>query len=145
MTKPTRFYRNHEGYFDPTAGKALSTYMKDYKEKQRQRYADKHRKKVYVASPYAGDIEGNKKRAIAYCRAVSSAGYMPIASHLLYPQILDDSDLAQRELGLLYGLALLALCDEIWVFGEVSPGMAQEIEEAKRLNIRIRYQKGMSV
>jgi hypothetical protein len=70
---------------------------------------------------------------------VIDKGYMPIASHLLYPQILNDNDPEERELGLLFGLALLRECDEVWVFGEVSPGVAQEIEEAKRLNKQLRY------
>ena len=69
---------------------------------------------------------------------------MPVASHLLYPQILNDSNPRERELGLMFGLALLAICDEIWVFtegGEISSGMAKEIEEAKRLGIPVRKQE----
>lgn len=64
---------------------------------------------------------------------------MPIASHLLYPQILNDNNPAERELGLSFGLALLQMCDEVWVFGKVSKGMTSEIEEAKRLKKQIRY------
>ncbi|MCD8175690.1 MAG: hypothetical protein LUD41_07255 [Phascolarctobacterium sp.] len=43
---------------------------------------------------------------------------------------------------LLFGLALLAVCDELWCFtvnGEVSAGMENEVAEAKRLRIPIRY------
>ncbi len=96
-------------------------------------------KKVYVVSRYAGDVQANTKAAVTYCRRVIDEGYMPIASHLLYPQILDDNDLVQRGLGLTFGLELLKLCDEVWVFGSVSLGMAMEIEEAKRLNKKIVY------
>ena len=42
---------------------------------------------------------------------------------------------------MLFGLALLRMCDEVWVFGDVSPGVAQEIEEAKRLKKQVRYFK----
>lgn len=132
-------YKNSEGYADPTAGTAMSHIMKEYRQKQKQRYADKNRKKIYVASKYAGDVETNAAAAIGYCRLVIDKGYMPIASHLLYPQILNDNDPKERELGLLFGLALLRTCDEVWVFGSVSPGVAQEIEEAKRLHKRLRY------
>ena len=45
----------------------------------------------------------------------------------------------RNSLGLLFGLALLRMCDEVWVFGAISPGVAQEIEEAKRLKKQIRY------
>lgn len=132
-------YRNSEGYADPTAGAAMRQMMKEYRQRQKQHYADKNRRKVYVASRYAGDVDTNVKAAIRYCRLVIDRGYMPIASHLLYPQILRDDDPVERELGMLFGLALLRDCDEVWVFGEVSPGVAREIEEAKRLQKRIRF------
>lgn len=132
-------YRNSEGYADPTAGAAMRQMMKEYRQRQKQHYADKNRRKVYVASRYAGDVEANVKAAIRYCRMVIDRGYMPIASHLLYPQILRDDDPVERELGILFGLALLRDCDEVWVFGEVSPGVAREVKEAKRLQKRIRF------
>lgn len=132
-------YKNSEGYADPTAGSAMSRIMKEYRQKQKKRYADKNRRKIYVASRYAGDVDANVAAAVTYCRHVIDEGYMPVASHLLYPQILNDNDSEERDLGLLFGLALLQMCDEVWVFGEVSPGVAQEIKEAKRLKKQIRY------
>ena len=132
-------YRNSEGYADPTAETAMRQMIKEYRQQQKQHYADKNRRKVYVASRYAGNVEANVKAATRYCRLVIDRGYMPVASHLLYPQILHDDDPAERELGMLFGLALLRDCDEVWVFGEVSPGVACEIEEAKRLQKRIRF------
>lgn len=137
-------HRNSEGYPDPTAGEAMSQVMKEYRERQRRRFAAKHRKKVYVASKYAGDIVANVAAAVDYCRRVIAEGHMPVASHLLYPQMLDDAVPEKRELGLMFGLALLALCDEVWVFGDVSSGMAQEIEEAERLHKPVRYIEGVS-
>lgn len=134
-------YRNSEGYADPTAGAAMSLVMKEYKQKQKKLYAEKNRRKVYVASPYAGDVATNTKNAVEYCRAVIDAGYMPLASHLLYPQILDDGKPAERELGLMFALAMLRMCDEVWVFGPVSKGMAQEIEEARRLKKKLVYKE----
>lgn len=132
-------YKNNEGYADPTAGLAMSRIMKEYQKQQKKRYADKNRRKVYVASKYAGDVGANVKAAIGYCRVVINKGYMPVASHLLYPQILNDNDPEERELGLLFGLSLLRDCDEVWVFGEVSPGVSREIEEARRLNKHIEF------
>ena len=132
-------YKNSEGYADPTAGLALSHMMKEYRQGQKRRYADKNRKKVYVASRYAGNVDVNVAAAIEYCRKVIRDGYMPIASHLLYPQILNDNNPTERELGLSFGLALLQMCDEVWVFGKVTKGMDGEIEEAKKLKKQIRY------
>lgn len=138
-------YKNSEGYADPTAGAAMSRVMKEYREQQKQRYADKNRRKIYVASRYSGDVDANVAAAIRYCRHVIDAGHMPIASHLLYPRILNDDNPNERELGLLFGLSLLRLCDEAWVFGAVSPGVAREIEEAERLKKRLRYFKEADV
>lgn len=134
-------YRNSEGYADPTAGAAMSQIMKEYKQKQKKLYAEKNRRKVYVASPFVGDTEANIRKAIEYCQTVIDAGYMPLASHLLYPQMLNDKIPAERELGLMFGLALLRMCDEVWVFGPVSSGMAQEIEEARRLKKKLVYKE----
>ena len=36
----------------------------------------------------------------------------------------------QRRLGISMGMELLALCDEVWVFGEATEGMAAEIASA---------------
>ncbi len=137
-------YRNSEGYYDPTAGAAMSQAMKEYKNRQkdnwRRRYQLKTRKKIYVVSPFAGDIDKNKEAAVRYCRYVIKKGAQPVASHLLYPQMLDDRNPNSREMGLMFGLSLLALCQEVWVFGEQeTEGMRAELAEATRLGKKIRY------
>ena len=131
-------YRNSEGYADPTAGAAIGKVMKEYRLERREIWRRqtelKERPKVYIVSRYAGDVENNVKAAIRYCRFAIDKQKMPIAAHLLYPQIVDDNDPTEREIGTMYGLALLALCDEVWCFGKtLSAGMEQEIKEAKRL------------
>ena len=96
-------------------------------------------KLVYICSPYAGDIESNTRFAKAACRYAAEHGFSPVAVHLLYPQILDDSIPAQREIGILMGLRVLASCDELRICGSrISHGMSCEIAEAKRLGIPIR-------
>ncbi len=137
-------YKNHEGYSDPTAGAAMSQVMKEYRQKQRAIYRTqaeiKNRPLVYIVSKYAGDIEKNTAAAVQYARFAIDKKRIPVASHLLYPLILDDANPQQRELGLLFGQALLALCEEVWVFGtEHSSGMQAEIHEARRLKKRIRF------
>ena len=39
-------YKNSEGYADPTAGAAMSRIMKEYRQEQKKRYADKNRRKI---------------------------------------------------------------------------------------------------
>lgn len=97
-------------------------------------------KLVYIASPFAGDMENNTQKAREYCLSAIEEGVVPVAPHLLYPQFLDDGDPRQRSLGLQAGLDLLARCDELWVCGdEISPGMSREIQFAKGLGIPVRH------
>ena len=133
-------HKNIEGYSDPTAGTAVSRVMKEYKTEQQRIFNAKNRKKIYVVSKYAGNISANTKNAAKYCRYIIDQCFMPIASHLLYPQVLNDDVSTERELGTAFGLSLLAICDEVWVFidGQISSGMKQEIEEANRLKIPVK-------
>jgi hypothetical protein len=96
-------------------------------------------KMIYVASPYAGDVERNTEYAKLACRTVMEQGHAFFAPHLLYPAILDDSNPRERRLGMSMGLAMLSRCDELWAFGErISAGMSAELAEAKRLDIPVR-------
>ena len=77
-------------------------------------------KLIYIASPYAGDIEANTAFAKKACRYAIHQGHT-------------------REIGLRLGHRVLEVCDELWLCGgRVSSGMAREIEEAQRLGIPIR-------
>ena len=97
------------------------------------------RKLVYIASPLSGDVETNLHFARQACLNAMSQGATPFAPHLLYTQMLDDNDPAQRELGMKMGNQMLALCDELWLCGDiVSPGMAKERELADKLDIPVR-------
>lgn len=96
-------------------------------------------KLIYVASPYAGDIERNVEYAKQACRTVMERGYAFFAPHLLYPAILNDAVPEERQAGIEMGLTLLHRCDELWAFGPcVSSGMQAEIAEAERLRIPVR-------
>ena len=88
------------------------------------------RKKVFICSPFRGDMEGNARKAAAYCRRAVEEGYLPIAPHLLFPQFLNEGIEEERRLGIAMGLELLDGCDEVWVFGEATEGMAAEIASA---------------
>lgn len=99
----------------------------------------KENKIVYIASPFAGDIEANMEFAKDACRYAISQGAAPIAVHLLYPQILNDSIPEERETGIQMGLRVLKACDELWVCGEhISHGMQKEIETANSFGIPIK-------
>lgn len=124
---------NAEGYHDPTVYEALTNIEKE--EKQR-----KKKKIVFICSPFAGDIEGNTRRARRYGRFAVTEKAVPIIPHLMYPQFLEEDDPEERQLGIDMGLILLGKCNELWVFGNrISSGMRSEIARAKRWNIPIRY------
>lgn len=94
---------------------------------------------VYIASPYAGDIQSNVEFAKAACRFAVLQGDTPLAAHLLYPQILDDRIPQERSAGIRMGLRILKACDELWVCGDfVSHGMQAEMTAAKEWGIPIR-------
>lgn len=96
-------------------------------------------KLVYICSPYAGDVESNVRFARAACLYAANQGCTPVAVHLLFTQILDDSISAQRETGIRMGLRVLASCDELWICGSrISHGMSCELAEAERLGIPVR-------
>lgn len=121
---------NSEGYYDPTPYEALNAM-----ERAVRRYLPL----VYIASPFAGDMEENIKRAKGYCKLAVSRGCIPLAPHLHYPQFMDDGDRQQRELGLRFAVILLGKCDELWVFGSrISSGMAAEIAKARSRGMPIR-------
>ncbi len=94
-------------------------------------------RKVYICSPYRGDIEGNVRNARKYCRMAIDDGAIPIAPHIYFTQFLDDGDEAQRTTGIEAGIQLMLECDEVWVFGEPTSGMKQEIEYARKNGLKI--------
>lgn len=99
-----------------------------------------YRPLVYICSPLSGDVHSNTEKTKHYCRFALEKGQIPLAPHLLFPQFMDDSDPAERELALFMDIVLLGKCSELWVFGnDVSDGMAAEIEVAKRRRQKIRY------
>lgn len=95
------------------------------------------RKKVFICSPYRGDIAGNSRKAASYCRMACEKGCMPIAPHLLFPQFLDENIESERTLGISMGMDLILLCEEMWVFGNPTEGMAMEISFANEHGIKI--------
>jgi len=55
--------RNSEGYLDLTAYHALCRIEREEKGKSRRKYMPK----VYIISPFAGDVERNTANARRYC------------------------------------------------------------------------------
>ena len=126
------YYKNKEGYADPTAYEALTNIDKPIHFK--------YHPVVYICSPYRGDVDYNVDKAREYSRFAALSGYLPITPHLLFTQFLKEDRRRERELGLFFGNVLLSKCREIWVFGdEITEGMQTEIRNARRLKMQVRY------
>lgn len=92
---------------------------------------------VILESPYAGNIEANLKYARrAMWNAIHLHNESPIASHLIYtqPEILDDNNPAERDLGIRCGLAWSRVADAHVFYTDLgwSRGMIGALEFCQR-------------
>lgn len=92
---------------------------------------------VFVCSPYRGDVEANERQAEGYCRFVYAQQCIPFAPHLLFTRFLDDGQAEHRKAGIVMGMEILKLCDELWAFGEPTEGMRFELDAAARMGKRV--------
>ena len=94
--------------------------------------------KVFICSPYRGNVEANLKVAREMGRLAAMCNMVPIIPHLVFPQFLKDDEPKERVLGIQLGCELLKDCDELWIVGnKITDGMRYEIEAAKKLKKRI--------
>lgn len=100
---------------------------------------------VYIESPFAESESGSVEDHTEYARLCMidciKKGEFPLASHLLYPQVLNDLDPSERRQGMRGGEAWATQADLRVVYtdqGE-SNGMAWGIRNAAKLGQRIEY------
>jgi hypothetical protein len=93
-------------------------------------------RRVYLESPYAGDVAANVAYAIECMHDCLRRGETPFASHIFYAHsgFLDDLDPAERALGIQAGLAWAEVADATVVYMDhgVSPGMQLGIDAAEK-------------
>jgi hypothetical protein len=102
-------------------------------------------RRVFLETPYAGDVATN----LAYARACAAdcirRGEAPFGSHLLYTQegILDDNVPEERARGIEAGQAFLEVCAASVVYLDrgISGGMQLGIDAAERLGIPVELRK----
>jgi hypothetical protein len=68
-------------------------------------------RRVIIETPYRGDVVSNLSFARQCVLHSIWLGEAPIASHLLYTQVLDDKDQKHRELGIALGLVWRSAAD----------------------------------
>ena len=88
---------------------------------------------VILESPYAGDVEKNTEYARLCLKDSLSRGEAPMASHLLYTQVLDDLVPEEREWGIEAGLAFARVAEKTVVYVDrgISNGMQYGIDNAR--------------
>jgi len=98
-------------------------------------------KLVVIESPFAGDVEANVEYARRALLDSLRRGEAPLASHLLYPQVLSDTDPDERRQGIEAGFAWNEHAGTVAVYADrgVSNGMRQGIEAALDLGIAVEY------
>lgn len=112
----------------------------------------RNQKFVFVCSPLnahsTDDVEKNINLAQLYCyNLMNQAGEItPFASHGFYPYFLDIKRTVDRMIGRQCAIAFLSACDAIYVYypkcsKELTDGMKQQLEEAKKLGLEIVEEK----
>lgn len=104
-------------------------------------------KLVIIESPFSGDTDEEINRNLAYARAAMadalSRNEAPFASHLLYTQVLDDAEPAQRKLGMDAGFHWANYASAICVYEDlgISKGMMKGIGLARSRGRTVEYRK----
>lgn len=96
-------------------------------------------KKIFICSPFRGNIEENKKAAQFFAKVIIGTGRVPVAPHLYFPQFLDEENPNERMNGIEMGLELMDVCDEVYVLGFIiTEGMKFELDHARAKHIPVR-------
>jgi hypothetical protein len=96
---------------------------------------DSASKVVYVCHPFGAKQTENISSIRKVCCSLLAEGCIPLAPQLFLPQFLDEA--IERDRALSICLRLVAVVDELRVYGKPSAGMRIEIAEARRLGILV--------
>ncbi|MGI6721745.1 MAG: DUF4406 domain-containing protein [Anaerovoracaceae bacterium] len=95
--------------------------------------------KVFICSPYRGDVKKNIKLAKLAAGLVIFRGDIPIIPHLYFPQFLKEDNQPERIEGIKMGVELMKDCDELWIVGtNITAGMEFELKTAKEIKITVK-------
>ena len=104
-------------------------------------------RRVVLESPFAAANGPTRQHHITYAQACLRdclfRGEAAIASHLIYPQVLSDSNPTERELGIEAGLAWSEVADATIAYVDhgISDGMKRGIERAHLEGRPVEYRR----
>lgn len=95
--------------------------------------------RVFVVSPYRGDVEKNRRYAFLCVRDCIQRGESPFAGHLFYTLFLDDNVASDRAAGMSAGQDWLLKSDVVAAYMDLgaSSGMIEDMAFAKKHKIRV--------
>ena len=93
--------------------------------------------RVIIESPFSGDVERNTEYARRCMKDSLSRGEAPYVSHLLYTQVLDDTDPDERLQGMTAGFAFIeaTTMTAAYIDYGISNGMKEGIRLAEELRV----------
>ena len=95
------------------------------------------KKKIYVCAPFGEDVETELENSVRYYDFTLKSDCVPVGPHALAKMIGDRNTVDVKQMRQA-GMSLLWFCDEIWVFGEQTESMQDEIRFGKNMKIRMR-------
>ena len=95
--------------------------------------------RVIIESPYAGEIARNTIYAYECLLHSLKNGEAPIASHLLYPKVLDEHNPLERKWGIDAGLKWAYVAELMAVYTDygISDGMHNAMSVARKIGLPI--------
>jgi len=99
--------------------------------------------RVVIESPYAGDVQRNKEYAKRCMKHSLMRNESPYLSHLLYTQVLDDTNPIERSQGITAALSWIYASNKTAVYTDygISNGMQQGINYAEKLKHTVEYRQ----
>lgn len=95
---------------------------------------------VFICHPWRGNVENEENtKMIVKDLALVDNGIIPISTGIMYNAMLDDNNPHERKVGIRCGLAVLARCDEMWMYSQngISEGMREEFHFCEKNNIKV--------
>src|SRR5271154_6524979 len=105
------------------------------------------RPRVVIEAPYADDTAAGIGENLTFARSCIRdsllRGEAPIAFHLVYPLVFDDSIQTERTMSIRANLAWAAVADLVAVYEDhgISPGMQIAIDDAVAAGRQVQYRK----
>ena len=91
--------------------------------------------RIFISHPYSANPGWCRSQVARIARRLALEQHLPIPPQLFLPVILDEA--TERELVVKICQELVALSEEVWVYGNPTAGMQREISLAQRLGIKI--------